>query len=220
MLEHAPRIYEDYLDEGHVWCQTFAPSRGELRPALFLDRDGVLVEPVPYLHRAEDVVLIPGAAETIAEANRRGVLVVVVTNQAGVGRGYYGWREFQDVQSALLEGLHGLGAHLDGVFACPHHADALGIYAHPDHPARKPRPGMLFKAAEMLAIDLQRSWMAGDTSNDLEAGRAAGLCGGALVLKALGSRHREAAEALRRPGFEVLIAPSLREAATKVPLLA
>ena len=86
----ARETYDDYPD---AWCRTLAQPRKEPRPALFLDRDGVIVEAVPYLHRAEDVKLIGGAAETIALANRRGVLVVAITNQAGIGRRYYGWSE-------------------------------------------------------------------------------------------------------------------------------
>jgi D-glycero-D-manno-heptose 1,7-bisphosphate phosphatase len=207
----------DYIE---VWCQTFGLPREVPRPALFLDRDGVIVDSVRYLHQAEDVALIPGAAETIARANQRGVLVVLVTNQAGIGRGYYGWDAFENVQRVLMEGLHDRGAHLDGVFACPHHAEGVGIYRRADHPARKPRPGMLLKAAETLGIDLRRSWIVGDTASDLEAGRAAELAGGLLVLTGRGGEHRYSAAALRTPDFEVVLAASLPDAELKIPLLA
>jgi D-glycero-D-manno-heptose 1,7-bisphosphate phosphatase len=187
---------------------------------LFLDRDGVILESVPYLHRAQETALIPGAAETIVRANRLSVPVVIVTNQAGIGRGYYGWDEFRDVQSTLLVLLQDLGARIDGVFACPHHERGLGVYLHSAHPARKPRPGMLLRAAERMNLDLRNSWMAGDTSGDVAAGRAAGLRGGILVTAGLGSTQQEAALALRSPEFEVMVSRSLQDASGSIPLLA
>src|SRR5579859_3664846 len=106
------------LDKDNIWCQALEVGLDPLMPALFLDRDGVVVEWVPYLHRVEDVAIIPGAADTIAAANRLGFPVVMITNQAGIGRGYYGWREFQAVQQAIADALDADGAHIDGVFAC------------------------------------------------------------------------------------------------------
>jgi D-glycero-D-manno-heptose 1,7-bisphosphate phosphatase len=207
----------DFLE---VWCQTFAPRLEVPRAGLFLDRDGVILKWVRYLHRGEDVALIPGSAETIARANRRGVPVVLITNQAGIGRGQYGWDAFEEVQQALMEGLRARGAHLDGVFACPHHSEGVGIYAHPDHPARKPRPGMLLEASKRLGIDLGQSWIVGDNTSDLEAGRAASLAGGVLVLTGLGAEHLDSATALRTPSFEVLVAESLPGVEERIPLLA
>lgn len=204
-------------DFRHIWRELFTGRAEQPRPALFLDRDGVIVEWVPYLQSAADVRLIQGAAESIARANRRGILVVLVTNQAGVGRGYYGWEQFQDVQRAMLRQLHLQGARLDAVFACPHHAQAAGEYAHPDHPARKPRPGMLLGAAMELNIDLPQSWIVGDSASDLEAGRAAGLAGGVLVLTGLGRQHRDAASSLSSPRFEVRIAACLPDAVAGIP---
>ena len=91
-----------FLDAEGLWrlaCGDLSWARG--RAALFLDRDGVVVEEVDYLHRVEDLALIPGAAELIAEANRRGIPVVIASNQAGIARGYFGWHEFQQVQAEL-----------------------------------------------------------------------------------------------------------------------
>jgi len=176
------------LDADGVWRQAHADlswARG--LPALFLDRDGVVVEEVNYLHRVEDLALIPGAAEFIAEANHRGIPVVVATNQAGIGRGYFGWRQFQQVQAELNCRLERAGARVDLTLACPH---------YPEHPDRKPRPGMLLKAAEMTGIDLRHSWVVGDKTSDLEAGRAAGLAGGILVLTGHGASHSTAVLAL------------------------
>jgi D-glycero-D-manno-heptose 1,7-bisphosphate phosphatase len=206
-------------DDG-LWCQVFTKPGQESRPALFLDRDGVILELVPYLHRIKDVALIAGAVETIAAANRRAVPVVVITNQAGIGRGYYGWKEFQEVQEFILIALRNAGARVDGVFACPHHPDATGRYFHSAHLARKPGPGMLLRAADMLRIDLARSWIVGDRSGDLLAGRSAGLQGGVLVRTGLGQSCTDKAVALRQPGFNVMLADSIGMVGGLIPFLA
>ncbi len=208
-----------FFDSEGVWCQVLTAPRGQHRgPALFLDRDGVLVEEVLYLHRVEDIAIIPGAAETIAAANRREVAVVIVTNQAGIARGYYGWKEFEAVQQAILSGLGQSGAQVDAVLACPHHPRGVEPYGHPAHPARKPQPGMLLRAAELLGIALEPSWIVGDKVSDLLAGRAAGLRGGLLVMTGHGPEHCEAVRAVRTPQFEVLLADSIKDAAELIDL--
>jgi D-glycero-D-manno-heptose 1,7-bisphosphate phosphatase len=214
------QLSDGFLDQDDVWCQVFGQRRKESCPGLFLDRDGVVVEWVPYLHRVQDVALIPGSAETIAVASRRGLHVVMVTNQAGIGRGYYGWKEFQEVQEAILSAMGNAGALIDGVFACPHHPEGIGNYLHPAHPSRKPEPGMLLRAADLVGIDLAHSWVIGDRSEDLLAGRAAGLQGGVLVKTGLGPQYIEAALALRTPSFEVVVANSIADAGGLIPLLA
>lgn len=156
-----------------------APSL-QPRPAVFIDRDGTLNVEVGYLHRPEDVVLVPGAAEALARLNAKGIPVVVVTNQSGIGRGRYGWEEFEAVMERIRELLAASGARMDGVYAAPHHERGQGEYQHPDHPDRKPNPGMLTRAAREHNLDLARSWMIGDKDIDLGAGRNAG-CKVALV---------------------------------------
>lgn len=152
------------------------------RPCLFLDRDGVIVEEVNFLHRLEDIVLIPGVAEAIARANRAHIAVVMVTNQTGVARGFYSWEAFAAVQEAIFAHLaRAAGAQFSMVLACAYHAEGIGEYAITDHPWRKPNPGMLLKAAQTLRVNLARSFVVGDRLSDLSAGRAAGLPGGALV---------------------------------------
>ncbi|HLO66004.1 MAG TPA: HAD-IIIA family hydrolase [Holophaga sp.] len=163
------------------------------RPAIFIDRDGTLNVEVGYLHRPEDVRLVPGAGEALARVNALGVPVVVVTNQAGIGRGKYGWKEFEAVTGRINELLAGHGARVDAVYAAPHHPEGIGEYAHPDHPDRKPNPGMLLRAAGELGLDLARSWMIGDKPIDVEAARNAG-CRAALVLTGYG-REGDAAGA-------------------------
>ncbi|MBL0209683.1 MAG: HAD family hydrolase [Holophagaceae bacterium] len=150
------------------------------KPAIFLDRDGTLNEEVDYLHRPEELVLIPGAAKAVAKLNALGIPVAVVTNQSGIGRGYFGFHDFDQVTARMAELLAGEGAHLDAVYVAPHHEKGQGDYAHPDHPERKPNAGMLTRAALEHGLDLSRSWMIGDKESDLEAGRRAG-CRVALV---------------------------------------
>ncbi len=206
-----------------IWCQLLRPDEAAShrgRPALFLDRDGVLVAEVGYLHRPEEVRLIPGAATLIAAANRMGLPVVLVTNQAGIGRGTYGWAEFQATQARISADLAAEGAALDMVLACPFHADAEPHYRHPAHPCRKPRPGMILHAAERLGLDLAGSWIVGDRAIDLEAGRAAGLAGGVQVLTGHGAAERDAAREVATGRFRVLGAESVAEVPALLPLLA
>jgi D-glycero-D-manno-heptose 1,7-bisphosphate phosphatase len=160
---------------------------GQGKPALFIDRDGTLNEEVGYLHRPEDVVLIPGGPEALARVNARGIPVIIVTNQSGIGKGRYDVKDFEAVMARIAELLAAHGARMDGIYLAPHHKRGLGEYAHPDHPDRKPNPGMLLRAAEEHGLDLSRSWMIGDKELDLGAGRNAG-CKVALVRTGYGSK--------------------------------
>jgi D-glycero-D-manno-heptose 1,7-bisphosphate phosphatase len=148
--------------------------------AVFIDRDGTLNEDVGYLNKPSDVTLIPGAAEAVARLNTKNIPVILVTNQSGLGRGWYRWSDFEAVMRQVTYLLEQQRAHIDGVYVCPHHPDGLGGYAHLNHPDRKPNPGMLLRAAREHGIDLHHSWMIGDKKIDLEAGRNAG-CKVALV---------------------------------------
>ncbi|MBT5013745.1 MAG: HAD family hydrolase [Rhodospirillaceae bacterium] len=172
------------------------PAGDDKRPALFLDRDGAVVVEAHYLHEVDKVKLIEGAAETIRAANELGIPVIFVTNQAGVGYGYFGWDAFLAVQERILGDLAELGASVDGVYACPFHEKGKPPYDHPDHPARKPNPGMLLSAADAMNIDLGRSWIVGDRAGDIGAGFNAGLRGGIHVLTGHGEREGEREQAL------------------------
>ena len=209
---------EHPLDSQGVWCQILRrPVPG--RPALFLDRDGTVVEETGYLRRVDKIVMIPGAAEVIAAANRRSVSVIMITNQSGIGRGYYGWAEFKSVQDAIVGSLAIEGARIDAVYACAHHPQAEGLLAHPDHPARKPNPGMLLQAASALALDLKASWLVGDKADDIEAARRAAIAGALLVATGYGNAERQRAAALATPTFEVRFGRSIADAMT-LPVLA
>jgi D-glycero-D-manno-heptose 1,7-bisphosphate phosphatase len=158
-----------------------------MRPAIFLDRDGTLNEEVDFLSDPEQLVMIPGAAAAVARLNAKGIPVVVVTNQSGIGRGKYGWGDFAAVMGRMQDLLALENARIDAVYASPHHEQAQGEYAVADHPERKPNPGMLLRASLEHDLDLSRSWMVGDKDIDLEAGRRAG-CRVALVRTGYGSQ--------------------------------
>jgi D-glycero-D-manno-heptose 1,7-bisphosphate phosphatase len=208
----------DPIDSEGVWCEVRdGAARGG--PALFLDRDGVVIKETEYLSRAEDVAILPGVAGVIAAANRRGIPVVLVTNQSGIGRGYFGWSEFAAVQHAIASALEAQGARLDAIYACPHHASGQGAFAVPNHPARKPNPGMLLRAAADLDLDLRQSWMVGDKTIDIEAAKRAGLAGAMHVLTGYGKAERGQSAQLAAPDFELRFGRSIADALA-LPILA
>jgi D-glycero-D-manno-heptose 1,7-bisphosphate phosphatase len=194
-----------------LWCEISAGDF-ENRPALFLDRDGVIVEDTHYLGRAEDMRVLTGATQAIAHCNRLGIPVVLVSNQSGIGRGFYDWDGFRAVQSALAAILTNDGAHLDAVLACAHHADGNAPLNIADHPWRKPNPGMIVAAGARMKIDLSRSWIVGDRASDIAAGRAARLAGGILVSSCEHDPKQPSARALRTERFAVDFSPSLADA--------
>jgi len=206
------------LDAEGLWRDVSAGARRG-GAALFLDRDGVVVEDTDYLCRAEDVVIVAGAAAVIAAANRQGIAVVLVTNQAGIGRGYYDWDDFLAVQKAIASGLAAQGARLDAVYACPHHPAGTGAFLHRDHPGRKPNPGMILRAAEDLALDLPNSWLVGDKTSDIEAAKRARLAGAMLVMTGYGESQRLQSAALATADFQVRFGSSIGDAMT-LPIFA
>jgi len=149
-----------------------------LRPALFLDRDGVLNDDRGFVHRWEDFHWIPGAREAIAAFNRAGWLVFVVTNQSGIGRGYYTEEAMHALHARMIEDLAESGGRIDAVYYCPQHPEAaVETYRHPDPPDRKPNPGMILRALAEWPVDRERSVMVGDKPADLEAALRAGVRG-------------------------------------------
>jgi D-glycero-D-manno-heptose 1,7-bisphosphate phosphatase len=155
-----------------------------MRGAVFLDRDGTINEEVHYLDDPAGLCLIPGAAEAIRLLNDAGVLTVVVSNQAGVGRGYFSVTMGEAVHEQLAKQLAWRDAHVDAIYYCAHHpSEGCGC--------RKPKTGMLVQAVREHGIDTQRSFMVGDKVSDLEAGRQVG-CQTVLVLTGYGEKAREA----------------------------
>ncbi len=202
------------LEDGGVWCQVLNRVQDRHpRPTLFLDRDGVIVEEVNYLSRPDDVQLIDGAAQVIAAANARGVPVVIVTNQAGIGYGKFEWRDFIDVQEKIINELDHQGAYVNCVFACPFHEKARPPYQQHEHRCRKPNPGMLEKAERHISILKPSSWIIGDRANDLEAGFRFGLGNGIHVQTGHGSnlQEQDAARSLTTSNFQVTSIPSIAD---------
>ena len=206
-----------------VWAQTLSPKETtNNRPALFLDRDGVVCVEKNYMQRVEDVVLTPGAIDIIKLANKKNIPAILVTNQAGIGYGYFGWDEFASVQARLLDDISSLGGAIDGVFACPFHEKGVPPWNHPSHPARKPNPGMILMATELMGVDLGPSWIIGDRTSDILAGKNAGLAGGMHVLTGHGSNAGERENALSQAtsDFAVKVGDDISFADKLLPLLA
>ncbi|RMX04173.1 D-glycero-beta-D-manno-heptose 1,7-bisphosphate 7-phosphatase [Corticibacter populi] len=152
-----------------------------LNKALFLDRDGVINVDTAYVHKVEDFVFCEGIFELVREAKSREYQVVVVTNQAGIGRGYYSEADFTALMEWVAQQFVQQGGGLDGVYFCPDHPEhGKGPYRrHSD--ARKPGPGMLLQAQRDLRLDLPHSIMVGDNLTDMQAGMAAGVGTNLLV---------------------------------------
>ena len=158
-----------------------ALSTNSMRPAVFLDRDGTINEDVGYISDPDQLQLIPGAAEAVQRLRGAGYFLVLITNQAGVGRGLMTEDSLREVLDAFGEMLDDEGACVDAVYYCLHHPEeGVGEYLK-DCDCRKPKPGMLLRAAEEHQIDLSRSFMVGDHMGDVLAGKNAG-CQTALVL--------------------------------------
>lgn len=155
-----------------------------MRPAIFFDRDGVLIEDSHYVASVAEVRVIPGAADAVRRAQAAGYAVVVVTNQSGVARGLFPEAQVAAVH-AHIETESGLT--FDRWEYCPHHTDGTVPEFTSDCDCRKPKPGMLRRAAAALDLDFARSWIIGDRATDLEAGFAAG-CRAILVRTGYGSK--------------------------------
>ena len=163
-----------------------APARGPRR-ALFLDRDGVINVDTGYVHTAAQTQWLPGIFELVADAVRAGYAPVVVTNQAGIARGYYTEAAFLEHTRWVHEQFAAHGAPLLATYYCPHHPEAGVGALRVTCDCRKPAPGMLLAAAQALDIDLGASLMIGDSPKDIEAARAAGVGRAHLLAGPLGS---------------------------------
>ncbi len=142
-------------------------------PALFLDRDGTLVYPGHYPSRPEDLHLYEGIGPKLRALQDAGYLLVVITNQAGIARGYFSEADLQHMHTHLASELAARGVWLAGIYHCPHHPEGVLPELAIRCSCRKPQPGLLLQAAADLAIDLQRSWFVGDILDDVEAGNRA-----------------------------------------------
>jgi D-glycero-D-manno-heptose 1,7-bisphosphate phosphatase len=172
--------------------------------AVFLDRDGTIIEDSGYLHEPAKVKLLPDAAQAIKQLNDYGLLVVTVSNQSGIARGLYTVADYTAVQRRLTELLAAHGAHLDGEYFCPHHPRFTGPCE-----CRKPGVKLFRDAAEALDIDLPRSWWVGDRVSDVQPAAA---LGGKAILVATGEGNLDQGQA-RASGVTVVadLASAVRE---------
>ena len=168
----APRARAPYLDPA---ADRLLGAASAPRKALFLDRDGVININHGYVHAPEQTDWVPGIFELVATAHARRFLPIVVTNQAGIGRGLYDEAGFLGFTAWMHAQFAARGTPLLATHWCPHHPDAgIGNYRI-ECDCRKPRPGMLLDAAVRFDVDLRASWMIGDQATDLEAAAAAGV---------------------------------------------
>ena len=180
----------DLDDALKPWVQIATQPAADSR-ALFLDRDGTIIENVPYLSDADAVSPIPGATDTINAFHSAGFAVVIVTNQSGVARGLISPEQYNAVDAATREQL-GRG-FVNATYACPYHPEGEGQYGG-DHDWRKPNGGMITAAAEHLRLDLTRSVMVGDSLTDIMAAANAGVGVAIHVLTGHGASERDAVE--------------------------
>ena len=154
-----------------------------MQPAIFLDRDGVVIENRPnYVRRWDDVEIFPAAVKALAHIASSPYQIVFVTNQSAIGRGLLSFEDAQAINQRLVSELTKFGCRVDGIFMCPHAPDE-------NCSCRKPLPELLFRAAQSLSIDLSKSIMIGDAWTDLLAGQAAGVSQIALVLTGRGRQQ-------------------------------
>jgi D-glycero-D-manno-heptose 1,7-bisphosphate phosphatase len=183
------------------------------RPAVFLDRDGTINVEAGYLSRPEDLRLINGSAAAIRRLNDAGFLVVVVSNQSGVARGYFGEEAVARVNEAMARRLKRRGAHLDAVYYCPHYPDGVVEQYRRECECRKPGPGMVRRAQEDLDIDVGRSYVVGDHRGDIKLAKNVG----ARSILVVTGHGAEEMDKLRGDGIEPdFVAKNLAEAVDRI----
>jgi len=146
-----------------------------MQRALFLDRDGVINVDHGYVGRPEDFEIIPGIISVLRAARKRGFLLIVVTNQSGIARGYFSAEAYQAVEGYMCRRLAEYGVELTAVYHCPHHPEGVVPGVSMECSCRKPAPGLIEQAALDHHIDVTRSILVGDKETDIQAGRAAGV---------------------------------------------
>ena len=145
------------------------------RPAVFLDRDGVINQETGYVHKVDEFHFIDGVFSACREISKAGYRLIVITNQAGIARGYYSEADFHQLTKWMLDTFRQQGIEIDDVYYCPHHpVHGVGAYRR-DCDCRKPAPGMILRASKEHSLDLQHSILVGDKATDIAAGRAAGV---------------------------------------------
>lgn len=183
-----------------------------MNKVVFLDRDGTVNEEVHYLHRPEDLKIFPEAVQAIRILKRSGFKIVIITNQAGVARGYYSCRDVEDLHRYMNQILRKEEAEIDGFYYCPHHPEyGVGIYKKVCH-CRKPDIGMFEMAEKDFPTDKAHSYMIGDKALDIQAGKNYGVCS-ILVGTGYGAALKAEAEERGEKPFYDFYAETLVDAA-------
>ena len=166
-------------------------------PAVFLDRDGVIIKNRPtYVRTWDDVEILPDVLPALARMTTRPYKIVIITNQSVVGRGLLSYRAAEKINQRLIDTIKKAGGRIDGIFMCPHKPDD-------NCECRKPRPGLIFQAADTLTLDLKHSILIGDALTDLQAGLNAGVGKIALVLTGRGLQQAQSLEVQQMKPFPV-----------------
>ena len=168
--------------------------------AVFLDKDGTLIDDLPYNVNPALIRLSTGALEALRSLQDSGYRLLIVTNQSGVARGYFGEDQLQQVEARLRELLSSAGVFLTGFYYCPHYPDGEVSQYAVECTCRKPQPGMIYKAALEHQLDLEDAWLVGDILNDIEAGNRAGC---RTVLVDNGHEMEWHMTSIRQPAFIV-----------------
>lgn len=143
--------------------------------ALFLDRDGIINHDAGYTHRIEDFIFTESIFELCLSFEQMGFLIFVVTNQAGIARGYYSEKDFIVLSKWMSRQFLIKGVHITKTYYCPFHPDAIIGRYKKNSPDRKPNPGMILRARDEFSVDLSRSVLIGDKEHDIQAGKTAGV---------------------------------------------
>jgi D-glycero-D-manno-heptose 1,7-bisphosphate phosphatase len=152
-------------------------------PAIFLDRDGVIIENrAEYARDWSQVSIFSEAIQALSNSNLKSYKIIIVTNQSAVGRGIISLETAKEINKRLVDVIHEQNGRVAGVYLCPHGPDD-------DCDCRKPKPGLFLQAAEELSLDLKRSWMVGDAWSDIQAGQAAGVQGTIMVKTGRGAEQ-------------------------------
>jgi len=182
------------------------------RPALFLDRDGIILRDYGFISDPKKIHIIQDTVNLIRFANQAAIPVVVVTNQSGIDRNLFSWHSFYRIETEISEKLNALGVKLDATAACPFHPDYTLNFSDEHAWWRKPEPGLIVEISKTLGIALSGSWIIGDRWRDIEAGRRANLTGGIMISPGKADCTNEEMKEMSTLDFNNAICQSAKEA--------